>query len=71
MKTGLWGLRPGPTLTGMYSHRRWIEASRFGVRTVVDESFGPCSGSKGAIQNMQKTFFFQDGAPIKVGCNRE
>ena len=21
-KTGLWGLRPGPTQTGLYSHRR-------------------------------------------------
>ena len=25
-KTGLWGFRPGPTQTGLYCHRRWLEA---------------------------------------------
>ena len=25
-KTGLRGFRPGPTRTGLYSHRRWLEA---------------------------------------------
>ena len=25
-KTGLRGFRPGPTQTGLYSHRRWVEA---------------------------------------------
>ena len=25
-KTGLWGFRPGPTQTELYSHRRWLEA---------------------------------------------
>ena len=25
-KTCLWGYRPGTTLTGLYSHRRWLEA---------------------------------------------
>ena len=25
-KTGLWGFRPGPTQTGLYNHRRWLEA---------------------------------------------
>ena len=25
-KTGLRGFRPGPTQTGLYNHRRWIEA---------------------------------------------
>ena len=25
-KTGLRGLRPGPTQTGLYSYRRWLEA---------------------------------------------
>ena len=25
-KTGLRSFRPGPTQTGMYSHRRWLEA---------------------------------------------
>ena len=24
-KTGLRGFRPGPTQTGLYSHRRWLE----------------------------------------------
>ena len=31
-KTGLWGFRPGLTQTGLYSHRRWLEASNFGFR---------------------------------------
>ena len=25
-KTGLRGLRPGPTQTGLYNHTRWLEA---------------------------------------------
>ena len=25
-KTGLRGFRPGPTQTGLYRHRRWLEA---------------------------------------------
>ena len=25
-KTGLRGFRPGPTQTGLYSHRRWLES---------------------------------------------
>ena len=25
-KTGLRGFRPGPTQTGLYDHRRWLEA---------------------------------------------
>ena len=28
-KTGLRGFRPGPTQTGLYSHRRWVEALNF------------------------------------------
>ena len=31
-KTGLRGFRPGPTQTGLYSHRRLLEASNFGFR---------------------------------------
>ena len=31
-KTGLLGFRPGPTQTGLYSHRRWLEAGNFGFR---------------------------------------
>ena len=29
-KTGLRGFRPGPTQTGLYSHRRWLETWNFG-----------------------------------------
>ena len=25
-KTGLQGFRPGPTQTGLYNHRRWLDA---------------------------------------------
>ena len=28
-KTGLWVFRPGLTQTGLYSHRRWLEAGNF------------------------------------------
>ena len=31
-KTGLLGFRPGPTQTGLCSHRRWLEAGNFGFR---------------------------------------
>ena len=31
-KTGLRGFRPGLTQTGLYSHRRWLEAWDFGFR---------------------------------------
>ena len=31
-KTGLRGFRPGLTQTGLYSHRRWLEARNFGFR---------------------------------------
>ena len=29
-KTGLWGIRPGPTQTGLCSHRSMLEAVNFG-----------------------------------------
>ena len=35
-KTGLRGFRPGPTQTGLYSHRRWLEACNFGFRKKRD-----------------------------------
>ena len=35
-KTGLRGFRPGPTQTGLYSYRRWLEASNFGFRKKRD-----------------------------------
>ena len=31
-KTGLRGFWPGPTQTGLYCHRRWLEAWNFGFR---------------------------------------
>ena len=31
-ETGLQGFRPGPTQTGLYSHKRWLEARNFGFR---------------------------------------
>ena len=31
-KTVLRGFLPGPTQTGLYSHRRWLEALNFGFR---------------------------------------
>ena len=31
-KTGLRDFRPGPTQTGLYSHRKWLEAGNFGFR---------------------------------------
>ena len=31
-KTNNLGFRPGPTQTGLYSHRRWLEAGKFGFR---------------------------------------
>ena len=31
-KTGLRGFRPGPTQTGLYSHRTWLEACNFVLR---------------------------------------
>ena len=35
-KTGFRGFRPGPTQTGLYSHRRWLEAYNFGFRKKRD-----------------------------------
>ena len=35
-KTGLWGFRPGPTKTWLYSHRRWLETGNFGFRKKRD-----------------------------------
>ena len=31
-KTGLRDFRPGPTLTRLYNHTRWLEARNFGFR---------------------------------------
>ena len=38
MKTGPRGFRQGPTQTGLYSHRRWIEAWNFGFRKLRDRT---------------------------------
>ena len=35
-KTGLQGFRPGPTQTGLYNHRRWLETCNFGFRKKRD-----------------------------------
>ena len=35
-KTGLQGFRPGPTQTGLYSHRKWLETWNFGFRKQRD-----------------------------------
>ena len=35
-KTGLRGFRQGPTQTGLYSDRRWLEARNFGFRKKRD-----------------------------------
>ena len=35
-KTGLRGFRPGPTQTGLYSHRKWLEAWNFVFRKERD-----------------------------------
>ena len=34
-KTGLQGFRPGPTKTGLCSHRRWLEISDLDSRGIV------------------------------------
>ena len=33
VKTNNFGFRPGPTQTGLYSHRRQIEAGNFGFKS--------------------------------------
>ena len=35
-KTNNLGFRPGPTQTGLYSHRKWLEAGSFGFRKKRD-----------------------------------
>ena len=40
-KTGLRGFRPGPTQTGLFSHRRWLEAWNFGFMHQSFESPAP------------------------------
>ena len=35
-KTNNLGFRPGPTQTGLYSHRKWLEAGNFGFRKKRD-----------------------------------
>ena len=47
-KTGLRGFRPGPTQTGLYCHRRWLEALNFGFRKEI--LYYPHSENKDADQ---------------------
>ena len=35
-KTNNLGFRPGPTQTGLYSHRKWLAAGNFGFRKKRD-----------------------------------
>ena len=35
-KTGHQGFRPGPIQTGLFNHRRWLEACNFGIRKKSD-----------------------------------
>ena len=35
-KSCIWGLQPGLTQTGLYSHKRWLEAWNFGLRKKSD-----------------------------------
>ena len=48
-KTCLWGFRPGPTQTGLYSHRRWLKFSDLG-RIVLHVFHNLCNKNKGADQ---------------------
>ena len=43
------GVRPGPTQTGLYSHRRWLEAEKFWIWK-VEKMYYLCSENKGADQ---------------------
>ena len=47
-KTGLRGFRPGPTQTGLYNNRRWLEALKIGLRKLGDCNI--YSENKGADQ---------------------
>ena len=49
-KSGLLGIRPDPTQTGLYNNRRWLEAWNFGFRKERDCSYNPFSENKGADQ---------------------
>ena len=46
-ETGLRSFRPGPTQTGLYSHRRWLEAGFFCIYE-VEGLCKLCSENKGA-----------------------
>ena len=48
-KTNKLGFRPGPTQTGLFCHRKWLEAGNFGLKK-VEELFYPFSENKGADQ---------------------
>ena len=48
-KTGLQSFRQGPTQTGLYSHRRWLEGFKFRIK-VGKGLYCPCSENKDADQ---------------------
>ena len=43
------GFRPGPTQTGLYNYRRWLEARNFEILG-VERLYYPSSENKGADQ---------------------
>ena len=48
-KTGLRGFRPGPTQTGLYSHRRWLRDLKFRIWK-AEALYYPSGENKGADQ---------------------
>ena len=48
-KTGLWGVRPGPTQTGLYSYKQIARGLKF-QNWKVEGLYYPCSKNKGADQ---------------------
>ena len=73
-KTGLRGFRPGPTQTGLYSHRRWLETRNFVFMN------NQCSENKAVTAKLicvfvfayAKSRFSHDAAHLKnLTCLRE
>ena len=64
-KTGLRGFRPGPRQTGLYNHRRWLEARNFGFRKKRDcticvaktKALISCAVFAPLLSHMQKSGF--------------
>ena len=54
-KTYLQGFRLGPTHTGLYNHRRWLEAWNFGFRKYIESTIYVLRGYRAAALRL---FFF-------------